>query len=484
VIVWELEKLIRDYTMQEEFKIAGYWRPAAWDSDREIRGFVEYSPRDGINLVLEGTFEEPLQPGKPLVLRADAFVHYEVIHGRALDNDTPITLFEAIGPPIPNFGNVSQRYRCQWCIVGEHVRCLAEWKHTSVWVRHYNLEEFIGSNPFSLGSPEPRERRLTATFVEPLAMKGLLGKYEVQTAHEANLSTEPMFTRVELTHAAWLRISAPIAMGADFLRGPLHMIGCLLDLAAGQHLPIIALHGLRGAQRSQIFFNQKRAHFLPKRLQAIGGHPIGFAFTLRHLASKLTASLSAWYWAMTFHAASFNLYFTLDPEQDADVATDFHFISYATALEAYHEVAHRTCQRCEAIRQQRSGWRQSVLLTIGSSAEKSISDWVSGVLGAASQPSLKTRYYELFDEQPECVRKLLGQREAFVEFVYNCRNLLAHGGRPYDGPEELIKLWRATRKLRLLMQSIMLQQLALPAPLFLGMLQNLSDYRYLNTFPG
>ena len=89
--------------MQEEFKIAGYWRPAAWDSDREIRGFVEYSPRDGINLVLEGTFEEPLQPGKPLVLRAVAFVLYDVILGRALDNDTPFSFFEAIGPPIPNF---------------------------------------------------------------------------------------------------------------------------------------------------------------------------------------------------------------------------------------------------------------------------------------------------------------------------------------------------------------------------------------------
>jgi hypothetical protein len=185
----------------------------------------------------------------------------------ALDG-TLLTVFDLLGYPVPNLPGLTtgQRYRCQWLAIGEHIERLSDWKHTSVWVRYHNLEEVVGQNPFSVSFPTTEERKITATFLDPPSMKGRFGEHAIETAHDASLSSEPLFVRSELSHTAWLRFSAPHSMGSEFLRGPLHVMGCLLDLAAGHHLPMIALRGRRGSCRSQIFFSQRRAELLLKRL--------------------------------------------------------------------------------------------------------------------------------------------------------------------------------------------------------------------------
>ena len=60
------------------------------------------------------------------------------------------------------------------------------------------------------------------------------------------------------------------------------------------------------------------------------------------------------------------------------------------------------------------------------------------MLGSASGPSLRTRYEEIYDEQPTCVRELLGEKSDFVSYTLKVRNLLAHGGRPDESGEELL----------------------------------------------
>lgn len=124
-------------------------------------------------------------------------------------------------------------------------------------------------------------------------------------------------------------------------------------------------------------------------------------------------------------------------------------------------------------------WRESVLAALPKTVEPAPRQWVQNVLGSSLGPSLRARHEELYDEQPASVQHLLGARAEFVEYVLWARNRLAHGGRPYESGEELIRLWRTTRKLRLMMQVVLLQQLRLPTKLFDQTLRNLSDFRFL-----
>jgi hypothetical protein len=183
---------------------------------------------------------------------------------------------------------------------------------------------------------------------------------------------------------------------------------------------------------------------------------------------------------MTKYSSAFNMYFALDPDADSDVAIDFHFLSYVTALESFHAAAHRYCAKCLDVRKQREVWRGSVMAVLGEIKEPAPVHWVRNILGSSLGPGLKARHEELYDEQPASVKQLLGARTEFIDYVQSARNRLAHGERPYESGEELLRLWRTTRKLRLMMQVMLLKQLELPVPLFDLALTNLSDFRFLH----
>lgn len=316
-----------------------------------MRGAVVYSPQDGITLTLEGAFEDAVELQGGLAIGVTAHISYEAIHGRTLDHE-PVTILEVLGFGIPNIPGLteSQQYRGQWLILGDRVAGVSDWQHTSISVRYHNLEEFVGQQPLSVPMSHEGKRKTAVSFEIPETLRGTFGGFEASTEHQGLLSIAPPFIRAEISHKAWLRIVAPYAKGTDFLSGPLHMLGCLLDLAAGHHLPMTKLRGRRGARESQIFFRQRRGSVLPKRLMAVGGHPIGFAFNLAGLSSNLTRYLSWWHEGMTRYSAAFNMYFALDPEADSDIATDFHFLSYVTALESFHGAAHEYCLRCGGVR--------------------------------------------------------------------------------------------------------------------------------------
>jgi hypothetical protein len=236
-----------------------------------VRGAVEYSPEDGTILTLEGAFEDAVELRGGFAIMANAHISYEAIHGRTLDHQ-PVTVLEVLGFGIPNIPGLtrSRQYRGQWLILGDLVAGLKDWRHTSISVRYHNLEEFVGRQPINIPVSHEGKAKLAISFEHPATLTGTFGGFDASAEHQGLLSSDPLFVRAEISHQAWLRVFAPSAKGTDFLREPLHTLGCLIDLAAGHHLPMIALHGRRGAHESQIFFRQRHPSPLPKRLMAVG----------------------------------------------------------------------------------------------------------------------------------------------------------------------------------------------------------------------
>jgi ApeA N-terminal domain 1 len=109
-------------TMLDSFELKGFWRLPSMERPG-LRGRVTYSPEEGIQLTLEGSFES-LEEGKPFVLRGNASVSYQTIHG-ITDEGKKVSVLEASGYPFPNLGpSTLQTYRAQWMVVDEHVPAL------------------------------------------------------------------------------------------------------------------------------------------------------------------------------------------------------------------------------------------------------------------------------------------------------------------------------------------------------------------------
>jgi hypothetical protein len=143
-----------EHTMQEEFRLDREWWLPSWHADRKIRGYVKHSPQFGIRLETEGSLEDApkFEPGLHTINLATAVLpSYEIVHGLTADK-IPVTLVEAIGLHPANFPLPVQQanYRVGWLIIGEHVSNLTDWKYAAIYVRHHNLEEFIGRFPFSI----------------------------------------------------------------------------------------------------------------------------------------------------------------------------------------------------------------------------------------------------------------------------------------------------------------------------------------------
>jgi hypothetical protein len=335
--------------MQQEFTLEGNWKLPSWEDQKTKRGTLHYVPGEGIDLKLQGSFDEPAKPQAGVSLIAVQQGHYPVVYGRT-DDGIPVTLFELWGVQLPNWPFPAQmtRYHSMWLILGEFVNGLENWKYARIYIRLHNLEEFIGRNPF-VHTRTHTDPNFSLSYKQPTPLKAKMGRYEMSSEHLGAFNG-PRVSGAEFSYSAWLKFSTDADTDIfEFLRGPLYTLGSLIDFAGGSHFPTLALigehqdsesHGPRVFKPIEIFYKQRRSTPLPRRREAVGRQPNGFAFALADLEPDLSRHLEAWGQSIDRHGGAFSQFFSLDPIADDDISTDFHFMSLATALEAYHDGAH------------------------------------------------------------------------------------------------------------------------------------------------
>jgi hypothetical protein len=101
-------------------------------------------------------------------------------------------------------------------------------------------------------------------------------------------------------------------------------------------------------------------------------------------------------------------------------------------------------------------------------------------LNGSVNPSLLDRIRDLYDIQDEVVRKILGDREEFCPYVRDARNSFAHSGRA-SKEEAILKLWRTTKKLRLMLQALILTDMGVPRDRMIQILAATREGQILST---
>ena len=468
-----------DHTLLDSFSLDGEWGLPGSGRSSWIHGRAEYTPDRGTRLALDGLLEK-----LPKRIPDEKPAHHDAVVGESSNGD-PITLLDVSANRLVGL-NTSQisgfvlrrSYNARWMIVGELLSSFAEMNCRTVSVRYYNLEEWIGLSGLDR---DLTDSGITIRFVKPTPIVFSLGPFEI-TADYVVASASDDFRSLDISQRA--RIAAQVEQEqhlAEFLNGPITSIRYMAQLAVGHRLPILTLNAessrtvsiVGGKARSrlvQVFFAQSRP--LPKPRQM---HPTEMVFTLAALADNLPAYVSGWHDGFRKFRAALDSYFSLDPELDADVSLEHHFLSVINAFEIYHRIG--SASQFEMPESQ----HQTRITAIVESVPVEFRDWLHRRLEYSNEVPLRARLAELYEEQPESVLHLLGTKKRFCARMTNTRNYLTHRSEKLrKASMSGFDLWLGTKQLRIALQVSLFRRLGLTGEFISQAMTRTAEYRTLS----
>jgi len=218
-----------------------------------------------------------------------------------------------------------------------------------------------------------------------------------------------------------------------------------------------------------LFFAQKRPLPVPPR-----EHAARLLFTLSALGSSLAEHLSRWHAGFSSFRDAMDFYFSLDPESDTDVALEHHFLSILNAFESYHRLAGK---KQFDFSEANHGERLKQILETAPIAHR---EWLGQQLEHSNEVRLRGRLKEVYDDQPDNVKALLGKKKDFVGPIVDTRNYLTHHSVKLKAQALTgLGLWLAIKKVRLVLQVCFLGQMGLAGDVISKVIERSGDYQIL-----
>jgi hypothetical protein len=463
-----------NHTLIEPFSLDGLWGLPGTELSTWVAGRLEFHPENGIRLALYGLLGEKLStvPGEG---------DLEIIHG-VTQGAEKVTLLRC-KPGGGGFafsadvGAVRSQYAALWMVVGEYLNSLENLTYKRLSINFHNLEEFAGWRPFH-HEVEKSEIKLSFRPPEPLSME--LDGLQVELALSGNV-TGDYFIHQELSARAWLILTTdPEIHTEQALKGIFASLHYLIELAVGRRLPIVSLlgesvrtektiEGMTLQEDVHLFFAQKRPLPVPPR-----EHAARLLFTLSALGSSLAEHLSRWHAGFSSFRDAMDFYFSLDPESDTDVALEHHFLSILNAFESYHRLAGK---KQFDFSEANHGERLKQILETAPIAHR---EWLGQQLEHSNEVRLRGRLKEVYDDQPDNVKALLGKKKDFVGPIVDTRNYLTHHSVKLKAQALTgLGLWLAIKKVRLVLQVCFLGQMGLADDVISKVIERSGDYQIL-----
>jgi HEPN superfamily Apea-like protein/ApeA-like protein len=471
-----------DRSMLDDFILRGRWKAPEW---REwMPGSLEFSPQGGIRLLLDEHPGGPFEALKGTLEQSSRLL--DTIHGVTTEGDF-VTLLKArlVGTGFSGrTGGATtgtSRYHSLLMVLGEHLENSGAAKYHSVSVRYANLEEIVGFAPLSHSVEEDDRKMLGATvrFKNPQKLIARLDDYNVEAVYAFGTQGDALRS-LRIDVSAWLTITSESEQLIDeFLKRPCKILSQLLGMSIGWLPIVVSIHAesrrntiAHGARQlpnpSSIFFAQR-----PRSAAIHDIHPADLPFTLAGLGTRFEEVLARWQVRAAALSSSLDFFFSLDG--DAGVAIEHHFLNATNAAESFHRSASPNQSR----------WSEDEfdtrLADILSRVSVDDREWLADQLRYANELRFRARVKEMFDQQPDDVGTVLGDRKSFVDKVVNTRNYLTHHDKDLEARavRGAVELWRLTKGLRLILQSLFLQELGFSAAELSSAVKKLEDYKIL-----
>jgi hypothetical protein len=434
-------------TLIEPLTIEGQWRISP--RKREVPGTLHFTPDDGIELRLNGTFFDPRRRQDPdSVVR---IVGYTV-------NGRHVTLLECVrsGGQLNIPGYFVSRYRARVGTIGHKwYRSNRHLRFRDLQVTYHNLEEFSGFTGLNLKRPG---RRLSVEYRQPRLTRLRLDGYRIEVGLRGWTAGDGR-ERLAVEQQAWITVRSKTAEHLDsILDGPLRTISNVLELACGRPVPMLAIRAVERVQHDSRSFPEEtevlfaQTNPLPPRARL---HPRELAFTLTMLGPNVSATIGKWHQSRKRLGPTVDLLFSVERMHRPPVEHVFLFL--AQALESYHR---RTWGTQESDRRQ---FRRRVERMLASVRPQDRA-WLADRLKYSGEPSLNRRLKDLYESLPAPTQSLLGKKQDFCRDISVTRHYFTHFDKRLQ--KEALKgseLWLATVKLRLMLRITLLRELGLTA---------------------
>jgi hypothetical protein len=339
-------------------------------------------------------------------------------------------------------------------IVGEQVPSVDAIRYSSMSVNFHNLEEFIGHTGFCSSSLEDV---LSIGYRHPKPVQIQSRDFSITAEFSARLDVR-RYEEARIAQRGWLTFTARHERHfREYLTGPVAVFHKLLNFALGERAPVVVIEGrTAGTAQSQKAGASSRVFFLQKGCLSPSDRkaPQDFMFTLSGLGDRLLDVVTAWQEGFEAFREALDIYFSLDPDSDTDVALEHHFLSAVDALECFHRRAGKS--QCELPDHKHEARVEAILEKVPLEHR----EWLKGRLRYSNEVSLRSRVKELYGELPENVKGLVGPKKQFADEIVNTRNYLVHHSPELkDSALRGIELWRATTRLRLTLQVCLLRKM-------------------------
>lgn len=471
-----------DHSQLDPLTLRGRWKSSDWDD--WFPGSLEFSPQDGIRLLLDE------HPGGPFAaLKAGLQPQHQpldIIHGITMEGDL-VTLAKAhyAGGGFRGNRNVAvgaAKYKALWMVVGEHLQSSEAAKYKSVGISFMNLEEVIGLWPLPDSLPKLRRGKLhsiSVAFKLPKVLKARISEYTIETSYKAQ-SRGDDFRHAAIDVRAWLRITAKTQTHIDqFLEGPCATLERFIGVTLGRLPTWMRIQAESDRTRQTIngrtISEPVSIIFAPRSISPSMGriHPLELPFTLASFADRFRPTLLQWQKRATILAPCLEFFFSLDSQMR--IGEEHHFLNATNALESYHRAASPNQKRQSDSEFEE---RRADILSRVAPGDK---NWLEEQLRYANEIRFRGRVKELFDGQPIEVRNVLGKRKNFVDKVINTRNYLTHHDKDLKDKavRDIGELWRITRGLRLMLQCLFLKEIGLSGTHLSAAIKKTNDYRIL-----
>lgn len=442
--------------MVEEFEYKGQWYLPE-KPEKSIFGTLRFTPTEGAILDLMGSFRgssfsfgRMLQP--------------EIILGFS-SNGKLITLYKCFETKLSmsSPGLPTSSFYANVVFVGATFQSKDDIKFKRMLIHYSNLDEWVNISGIDIQDlPDRKEVVIKYKRPEPIKVD-MSDNYDVFLDV---LATGPTHSAVQkeasIEQKTYVRIEPREKISFDEFLNIAYNIQNFLSLAFLSVAHPLIVTGIAeenhvpGEEEKNenivvdIFYESQDGHEKSKILTQYD-----MLFTLGDLQGQLSTFLKNWFKEAELLKPVYDLYF--GSLYNSRMYLQHRFLSFMQAIESYHR---RTMNNFELPKEE----HKKRISEIVSAVPEAHRNWIENKLVYSNELNLRNRFKELLDIFSDLSRRFIPDRDSFIHKVVTTRNYLTH----YDEESkkqclEGIELYRATKKLKILIEICLLKTLGFPS---------------------
>ena len=440
--------------MIEDFEYKGIW----WLPDkpeRRISGTLRFTPAEGANLGLIGSFrsfEDINTTFAPRIILGESSNGKSITLNECIETDVSISF--------PGFQTSS--FYANKIFVGAHFQKEEDIQFKNFSVRFLHLDEWVNISGFSI--------EYKWEDVEVII------KHKMPPPFQANISDdlkvlinfEPIWPKqsfvqkeASIKQNTWIQIEGSEEKPLEYYKKIMNNIQNFLSLGITEPILPMAIEGITEANKEmlgnilrcppvEIFW---KLPDIPKASKTL--LPPDMLFTFEDISNRFEIFLRNWFKKADLLEPIFNLYF--GTFYNPRMFLEHRFLSLVQAVESYHQ------RVCGGEYLQEKEYRP-----VYEALVKAIPSWIVGDFRSSlknrlkygNEYSLRKRLKEIFDKYSDILSRFIENKENFIERVVDTRNYLTHwreGLRKHAAQGE--ELYHLTQKLKMILEICLLAEL-------------------------